>query len=905
MARIARWVLLPLLAVLLMLAAAMWLVESPWAREWLEKQASQRLGGRNVEVGALDIGWGWPLAVCLEDVRIANPDWAPHERLLTLQALEFVVDTNALLKGDIQLGRLHLQRPAVHLARREDGATSWEGLMDQEDDGEPGMRPDAIRVAEGRLTYRDPLLDAALDVAFHTREDESHQLVAEAEGSLQGQSVQLDARGDAPAEALASDPLAYAAQFQGRLGESRLSGSVGVVWEETLHIETQLNVDRLDLARWGLGGEGGAEMPADEREQAERAVEQAVEQAGEAMAWDRRWAERLATLRAFEATVDLAIGQLSYGDHTLHDVALDARLAEGRLDVARLHAAQDGGALTLQGWLAVHAETLSGDVDARLTAIDLEETLGPLGFDDLGTLDGRLQARFDDGALTLDDTSLDYRVPALALALHVDADAADLAGTAETGVHLQGEGRYRDEPFAFDLRVGPLLDLDDPDTPYPVQGQVSSRDSLLQVDGTIEQPLAISAVQGSVELSGPNPARLNRLTGLNLPALPPYSLQGELQVRDDLVRLNDLTGRVGNSDASGDVRLRLGEHDMLWATLHSQQLDLDDLAPLIGAAPETGEGEVASAEQQRQAREEERQPGVFPDRRWNVQGLRRMDAELHYSAASVSAEDIPLTDVQFDLSLEDGVLTLAPLRVGLGGGEATARVRMAALEDALQGDLELSLRQVDLKALLQRADLAEIAEDSAGTLGGEGKVSFVGDSLAAAMANLDGSLTLAMSGGQLHMLVLEGMGLDAGEALLGALADSQEVPMRCAFARLSAEDGMTTLEQLFIDTEDSNITGTGTIDLASEQVALVFEAHAKDFSVLASDSPVKLQGPLDDLGVDVVSRELVARGLLSVLGALVAPPLAILPWIEPGTGENVGPGCRQVMAEFAAEESGG
>lgn len=153
MARIARWVSLTLLAVVLVLGAALWLIESPWAREWLEKQASQRLGDRNVEIGALDIGWGWPLSVRLEDVRVANPDWAPHERLLTLQALELVVDTNALLKGDIQLGRLHLQRPAVHLARREDGATSWEGLMDQEDDGEPGMRPDAIRVAEGRLTY--------------------------------------------------------------------------------------------------------------------------------------------------------------------------------------------------------------------------------------------------------------------------------------------------------------------------------------------------------------------------------------------------------------------------------------------------------------------------------------------------------------------------------------------------------------------------------------------------------------------------------------------------------------------------------------------------------------------------------------------------------------------------------
>ncbi|WP_227368998.1 hypothetical protein [Halomonas sp. M20] len=76
---------------------------------------------------------------------------------------------------------------------------------------------------------------------------------------------------------------------------------------------------------------------------------------------------------------------------------------------------------------------------------------------------------------------------------------------------------------------------------------------------------------------------------------------------------------------------------------------------------------------------------------------------------------------------------------------------------------------------------------------------------------------------------------------------------------------------------------------------LVFESHSKDASLLASDSPIRLQGPFDSPGVDLVSRELISRGVLSVLGALVAPPLAILPWVDLGTGEGVGPGCEKVM----------
>ncbi|MBB3230069.1 AsmA family protein [Halomonas stenophila] len=965
MAKAVRRGVAALLGLGLVVVATMLLVESPWARHWLEGQVSQRLNGRAVAIGALDIDWGWPLTVRLEEVSVDNSAWARQKRLLHLASLSVALDTTRLLQGRVELESLALVRPELHLRRHPDGRRNWTGLLGTraEAGSGSGRRPERVSVERGRLTYHDPARDIGLSVALQTGRDgtQAPGLIIAARGVVRGQSLRASGRG-APLEDLMASrddyPLAVDARLgqvrarldgrldgahlvgrielvaaeeadlaglvgrpgldlpaldltgrldlvpsrwalddiDGHLGESHVAGTLAFVPGGRPRLEARLRADRLSLERWGITRLRRPE----ERRETEREIEETLEE----ITWNRRWAQLLAPLRRLDAELELAVGRLGYGDTLLEDVAVDGRLEANRLDLERLHVARGQSALTTRGWLEVGAGTLAGDLDTRVTRLDLGELLAPLGYPEAGTLDGRLRVRITEATLAFDDTSLDYRAPAQSLALTLNAETAPVTGDTVPGVHLRGRGRYRDEPFAYDLTVGPLLDLNAPDRPYPVRGLITSRDTRLRVDGSIQQPLQLAAVTGRFQLSGPSPSRLTPLLGLTLPELPPYELSGEVQVRENRVRLRDARGRVGDSDLAGELRLHLGERHRVQARLMSRRLDLDDLGPLVGLAPDTGPGEEASPEQRRRARQQARRPGVFPDRRWNLAGLRRMDAEVTYRAASVNARHVPLSDVAVDLALERGRLTLAPLRVGLGGGEVTGRARLDARGEALQGDLAIALRRVNLKPLLQRAGLPEVARDSAGTLGGEGALRFRGRSLDESMASLDGTLELAMAGGRLDMLLIEAIGLDVGEALLAALSESQQVAMRCAYARLDSDRGRAALQQLFIDTDDSNLTGGGAIDLDAERLELVFEAHPKDVSLPASNSPVTLRGPLEDPRVEVVSRELVARGVLSVLGALIAPPLAILPWIEPGTGESVGPGCRRVLEDFPATPAG-
>ncbi|QIB50007.1 AsmA family protein [Pseudomonas sp. OIL-1] len=838
MTKPVKVILVSVAVIALLLATAMALLDSEWAKGFLEDQVSQRLEGREVIIGDLDIEWGFPLGIQMKNVSIANPDWAEHERMLELAAMEATIKTGQLLRGRIGLGRLDLQQPVVHLERREDGTSNWQALQSEEDSDEPPVIPDSVNLSDGVLTYRDATLDADLRAEFETRGEAAgdHRLDISLQGRYQGRPVQLNAEGGAPSRAL-QENTDYSVALQGQLGELRISfdGTAG----DLLQFED-------------LQGTLQASAPAG------------------------------ADVTAMLGQPDLSIpafnleAQVSHGEQAWS-------LSELRAQVGESH---------LAGSLSVDPGPPSVEMDLQLERVDLGELLEPQGYPQLGVVTGELDGGFSDGILTINDSNLSYDAPDQQLHLQLNAQSRDVAASEQPGAHLEGTGSRNGQPFNFDLEVGPLLDLTASEQPYPIKGTLVSQETRLDIDGTIVQPLELGAIDVQVHLSGPGPASLNRLTGFDLPGLPAYELEGRFRWDDQLSRLNELQVRLGESDFSGDVRLQRGDRRMLYATLHSTRLDIEDLEPLW-VKTEIEEDEPESDK-------------IFSDDPFNLEPLQNMDARVRYQADTLNSPSVPLNDVSLELELDQGVITVEPLQVGVGGGEITGRLELDAANLPLEGELDLSIKRVTMSALLRRADLRDVAEDSAGVIGGRTDLGFQGNSMDELMASLDGLVEAAISGGELDRLAVEILGLDVGEALMVALINTDQGPvsMRCAYARLDAEQGIAEIEQFFVSTADTNFTGAGTINLDAEQLDVVLEAHAKDLSLLSLDSPVQVAGPFSNLQVSVVSTGLLARGVATVLGAIVAPPLAILPWVELGLGEDAGPGCRQALQEFESQGQG-
>ncbi|MCE8004022.1 AsmA family protein [Billgrantia ethanolica] len=889
MNKLARRVAITTGAVLLVLLGAVLYLESAWFRGWLESQASEQLE-RDVEIGGHGIDWGLPLTLRLDDVRVANVPWA-EDPMARLDELSVTLDVGALLSGELVLERVAVVRPEVRLLRREDGTTNIDDLMVEEptEEQEIALWPETFSIDQGRLVYRDEVQRIDLDVAFDTPGESFEELSLDVRGEGQAQGEPLTFQGRTHIEL--EERRGGVESLEASIAESRLAGSLAFdVGRETPWLMVELEGDALDLDRWGL---------IEQRPPAEAPREVAPPEEGE---WDQGLVRALAGLDKYEAELDLALGQLHYAGQTLHDLAAEAALEDGRLTIARLQTQQQLGdgqprSLNVQGWLEADEQRLVADLQAQLEQIDLTAALAPFGIGEVGTLDGNLNTRVVDGGLLLENTALDYQAPQWGLALSLEADTRT-EGVEGQRVHLVGEGSYEEEPFAFDLLIGPLLDLTDPGTPYPVAGELASGDTRLWIDGSAVQPFALESVEGSARLEGPSPADITDLTGINLPELPPYQVSGHVHYQDDLLTIDGLEGGFGDSDVAGDVRLRFGERPQLWAALVSQRLEADDLLPMLGISPETGPGETATPEQEQWAAEEERAEVVFPDREWDLEALRNTDIVLDYEALDVQAEHIPFEQLALAMELDQGVMTVEPLQVGLGGGQVAASWVMDARQAAIEGNLQLAMDQVNLSALLDEAGLPEVARDTLGVIGGRGEFHYRGRSMHEAMAGLDGELELAMSQGWLDIIAAELLPLNVANALVAALTGEDQVQLECTYVRFVAEHGLANLDEFFMATEIAHFEGAGAINLATERMDLAFQGHNIDPTLFTGNSPVELQGSLRDPEVNVITQELIARGALSLLGAIVAPPLAILPWVDPGGGEQVGIGCEQALAEF-------
>jgi len=151
----------------------------------------------------------------------------------------------------------------------------------------------------------------------------------------------------------------------------------------------------------------------------------------------------------------------------------------------------------------------------------------------------------------------------------------------------------------------------------------------------------------------------------------------------------------------------------------------------------------------------------------------------------------------------------------------------------------------------------------------------------------DGRLSLAVDRGTISNLVLEVIGLDAGEAvLIFATRGDREIPVHCAVADLAVEKGIAATNVLVLDTPDTIVVGTGVIDLRNETLDLTLYPRPKDKSFFAARSPLHVRGPLRNPRVQPDAASLAARGLGAAALALVNPLLALLPFIETGPGKD-------------------
>jgi AsmA family protein len=452
---------------------------------------------------------------------------------------------------------------------------------------------------------------------------------------------------------------------------------------------------------------------------------------------------------------------------------------------------------------------------------------------------------------------------------------AEGAGFLEAPVKLKAEGTYQKLPLTLSVDGGSYQNLRSSKEPYPLKVNLGAGKLKARIDGNLTEPLAMKGEDVTLDIQGDDMANLYPLIHLVFPSTPPYRLKGHLKHDGKVWSFANFSGRVGDSDLSGNIRVDTApKRPFMKADLVSNLLDFDDLAGFIGGKPGTAPGETTSEEQKKQAAAEKDGDRIFPDQRYDLERLRAMDADVRLRAKKILAPKLPIDDLNATLNLNDGVLSFAPAAFGVANGRMEIYSTFDGSKRPSKVKIDARLRHLDLKRFL--ADTS-FAQKTLSPIEGRIVLTGSGESFRELMATASGNTFLAMSGGEISELLVRLAGLDVAHALGVVIRGDKPIPVRCALLNLQGQDGQMGVQTLVFDTANSVVSGEGNIDLRDEKVNIVVLPVPKGFSPLSLRSYIRVTGGFKNISVfpDPIKTgtDSLFKKIFNVLTMLVMTPL--------------------------------
>lgn len=477
-----------------------------------------------------------------------------------------------------------------------------------------------------------------------------------------------------------------------------------------------------------------------------------------------------------------------------------------------------------------------------------------------------------DGArIDFDDRRLKKTATLTLDRLRMGEDAERRKMTAEAS------GTYAGRKARLDATMGSFTLLREGAQPYPLDVALVAGDFNAKLAGTIDDPQALEGLNLDLKIGGDDLSNLVPLTGIPVPPTPPYALSGRLERNGATWLFRNFAGKLGDSDMQGTIAATLGgARPRIEGDVTSTLLDLKDLSGFIGAS-EGGDAPPPAP----------RPDGrVLPDKDVDLQQLRAVDARIGFRGTRIVTPKVPIDRLEAQVSLEDGTLRAQPVSFAIGKGQVKVFLSLYGAEEPVRSDIEAVIRNVDIRRLLQEG-AGDVAARSAGAFNGRAKLSATGTSVADIAGSATGELMVVLSDGRFSGLMTELMGLDIAEALGFLIEGDRSIPIRCIVADFGADRGLFTARTLIFDTSDTQVVGTGTIDMRSERLDLRLRPLPKDFSPFSLRTPISVQGTLAEPDAFPDPADIGVEGVVNkALNTVLTVVTGVLPPVDLGPGED-------------------
>lgn len=463
----------------------------------------------------------------------------------------------------------------------------------------------------------------------------------------------------------------------------------------------------------------------------------------------------------------------------------------------------------------------------------------------------------------------------------VDVHESQGPGAASAGAGGQllilGTGQLNGASARINLTGDPLAQVRR-SLPYRFQFSAQSSGTRMSGRGELPTPFDWQRLDTRFEAQGDDLRDLYYLIGLTLPDTGAYTLKGKAQRHGQRWTFSDLSAGFGASDVHGSVSSEiLDGQSHLEIELDSRLLRLSDLGPTAA-----GRG-VAPDKRHR----------LLPDNPFHLQSLRRTAGPVHFRAALLELGRMSFHKLQAGGTMANGVLDFHALTATLAGGALKGRARLDANGPVPDVHVDLTAQDVELERLATQPLNAPLQ----GRLQARIRLHGRGASLHEMAAHSEGTATAVLPQGSVREALAKAVGADFRALGLMSSGSADRTTVRCGIANFQVNDGVVHLQEFLLDTDRTKISGSGTLQLASEEVDLRIEGHPKK-PTLRLHAPLLIQGELRHPTISVsAGRPAAQAGAAIALSALATPLAGLLAFVDPGLARNAD--CSAVVEEAA------
>ena len=341
----------------------------------------------------------------------------------------------------------------------------------------------------------------------------------------------------------------------------------------------------------------------------------------------------------------------------------------------------------------------------------------------------------------------------------------EATGTGEAqALRIEGSGQLNGRAVSFEITGDPLGTASH-DRPYHFTFAERSSGSRLNARGFLPRPFDFAALDATFDADGADLKDLYFLTGVTLVNTGAYRLSGKFERRGSRSEFSELAVTSGQSDTSGSVSIDSSSgRPKIDADLNSQFLRLADLGErAAGRAPESETGA----------------PLLLSNAMLRPSAVRRAEAAVNFRARRVQVGRILLSALSAKVTIDHGILAVAPLRADVLDGKLAMHLKFDARTDTpvVAADLKIS----DLQ-------LGNIDHKGSGPAPFEGLmqarvlITGHGSSVHQVAASANGTVTAALPHGTMRTSLAELTGIDLRGLGLLLTKSKQEAEVRCAVA---------------------------------------------------------------------------------------------------------------------------